>query len=274
MRITPPAARQAVHVIIRAVSRSEPRLGAARLPLGFAHRGGRHPEVVSQSLAAFRRALELGADGVEADLWLTSDEKPVVLHPRIPRSGSVGRRVRSALPPSVPDLEAVYGVIGSETDLALDTPDPRAAPFAVELARANGGAEHLWLTYWRIQVLADWRQRWPDIRLVFPSLIVPWRRPRALLDRLRDARVDALNLHLRQVSPAIASACHERGLLLFAWGARDRSAPERALAAGADGVFADDVPAMVAAVRRRRLRPDPSQATAAAAMEPEDPSLL
>jgi glycerophosphoryl diester phosphodiesterase len=208
--------------------------------------------VAPQSLAAFRRALELGSDGVEADLWLTSDEQPVVLHPRIPRRGSVAQRPRSALPATVPDLEQVYRVIGGETELALDTPDPQAAPFAVEIARAHGAAAHLWLTYWRVSVLAQWRQRWPDIRLVFPSLILPWRRPPALLDRLRDAGVDALNLHVRQVSPANAAACHERGLLLFAWGARDGSAPERALAAGADGVFADDVPAMVAAVRRRR----------------------
>jgi glycerophosphoryl diester phosphodiesterase len=227
-------------------------MAADRLPIGFAHRGGRHREVPPQSLAAFRRALELGADGVEADLWLTSDRQPVLLHPRIPRPGSVARRPRSALPATVPDLEAVYGVIGSETELALDTPDPRAAPYAVEVARAHDAARHLWLTYWRIRLLAEWRRRWPDIRLVFPSVILPWRRPGVLLDRLRDAGVDALNLHVRQVSPAIAAACHERRLLLFAWGARDRAAPERALACGADGVFADDVTAMVAAVRRRR----------------------
>lgn len=204
-----------------------------------------------QSLEAYRRAIDLGAEGVEADLWLTSDDRPVVLHPRIPLPGSVARRSRSALASSVPDLEDVYRVIGSQTELALDAPDPRAAPFAVDLARAHGAAAHLWLTYWRIPVLADWRRRWPDIRLVFPTLLLPWRRPGALLDRLSDAGVDALNIHMRRVSPAVVGACHDRGLLLFVWGG-DGSAAERALAAGADGVFADDVPALVAAVQRRR----------------------
>jgi glycerophosphoryl diester phosphodiesterase len=223
-----------------------------RLPLGFAHRGGRHRGVPPQSLESIRRSLELGADGIEADLWVTSDGHAVVLHPKVPRPGSVARRPRSALPAAVPDLEAVYRLVGGDTDIALDTAAPAAAEHAVALAREHGAEDHLWLTYWRIEQLAAWRRMWPDVRLVFPSLILPWRRPLALLDRLADAGVDALNIHARQASPALVRASHERGLLLFAWGARDRAAPERVLAAGCDGVFADDVPAMVAAIRRRR----------------------
>ncbi len=50
-----------------------------RTPLILAHRGASHlaPE---NTLAAFERAQALGADGVELDVYLTSDGVPVVIH--------------------------------------------------------------------------------------------------------------------------------------------------------------------------------------------------
>jgi glycerophosphoryl diester phosphodiesterase len=53
----------------------------ARSPLVIAHRGasGLTPE---NTLAAFKLAIALGADGVEFDVQLTADERPVVIHDR------------------------------------------------------------------------------------------------------------------------------------------------------------------------------------------------
>jgi glycerophosphoryl diester phosphodiesterase len=49
------------------------------LPRVIAHRGARL-EAPENTLPAFRRALELGAEGVEFDVQLTSDNVPVVIH--------------------------------------------------------------------------------------------------------------------------------------------------------------------------------------------------
>ena len=48
-------------------------------PLVWAHRGasGYAPE---NTLAAFQKAVDLGADGVELDIQLTKDEQIVVIH--------------------------------------------------------------------------------------------------------------------------------------------------------------------------------------------------
>jgi glycerophosphoryl diester phosphodiesterase len=48
-------------------------------PLNFAHRGASH-EAPENTLAAFLYALELGADGIEFDVQLSSDGEPVVIH--------------------------------------------------------------------------------------------------------------------------------------------------------------------------------------------------
>lgn len=48
-------------------------------PLNFAHRGACH-EAPENTLAAFRRAIELGADGIELDVQLSADGEVVVIH--------------------------------------------------------------------------------------------------------------------------------------------------------------------------------------------------
>ena len=48
-------------------------------PLFIAHRGG-SVEAPENTLAAFRRALALGADGIELDVQVTRDGVPVVFH--------------------------------------------------------------------------------------------------------------------------------------------------------------------------------------------------
>ena len=48
-------------------------------PLNIAHRGA-SAAAPQNTLAAFRRALELGADGVELDVHLSADGVPVVMH--------------------------------------------------------------------------------------------------------------------------------------------------------------------------------------------------
>lgn len=51
----------------------------ARVPLIFAHRGA-SAYAPENTLAAFRRAVELGAEGVELDVTLSADGVPVVIH--------------------------------------------------------------------------------------------------------------------------------------------------------------------------------------------------
>ncbi|MBI3536498.1 MAG: hypothetical protein HY070_02885, partial [Chloroflexi bacterium] len=48
-------------------------------PLIIAHRGA-SAEAPENTLAAFTRAFELGADGIELDVTLTKDNIPVVIH--------------------------------------------------------------------------------------------------------------------------------------------------------------------------------------------------
>lgn len=224
--------------------------------IGFAHRGGPTHRRLHNTLAAFRRAIELGATGIESDVAVTADGVVVLVHPGLAARlwRPVSRLRHDQLPGHVPTLEDVYGECGADIDLALDMAAPDAADTVVSLARAHGDPSRLWLTYWRGDTLAAWRRRYPDVRLVFPSLRLRRATARRRAASLRSAGVDALNLHHRGCTPGSAAIVHEAGLLLFGWGARTGGAAARTLRNGADGVFCDDTAAMVAALSAERQR--------------------
>jgi glycerophosphoryl diester phosphodiesterase len=224
--------------------------------IGFAHRGGARPRHLQNTLAAFRRSLEMGATGVESDVALTADGVPVLIHPslvaRLRRPVSGLRR--DQLPAHVPTVEEVYRELGGRLDLSLDMGAPAAVSQVVAIARRYGDPSRLWLTYWHLEVVRQWRRRYPDVRLVVPHLWLRSNGGARTVAALRAAGVDALNLYHRGCTPGRAALVHEGGLLLFGWGARTGAAAARTLRAGADGVFCDDTAAMVAAIAAETRR--------------------
>jgi glycerophosphoryl diester phosphodiesterase len=209
----------------------------------FAHRGAPARGQAENSLAAFEAALRSGAEGLESDVRLTADGVPVLVH----GAGLIGRRrlrsfKRTELPARIPSLEDLWERCGCDFELALDMSDPDAAAIVVELAQRYGAVSRLWLTYWRLPELARWRQRWPQVKLVYATMFgFPDRVFRRSAAGALDARVDALNLHHRLIVRRTPETAHALGLRLFAWGLRRPQHLRRMAAFGVDGAFVDDL---------------------------------
>jgi glycerophosphoryl diester phosphodiesterase len=231
-------------------------LPAPDLPIGFAHRGGPTHRSLQNTVTAFRSSWQSGATGIESDVALTADGVAVLIHPGLLARlrHPVSSLRRDQLPHHVPTLEDVYRECGPDLDVALDMTAPAAVHQVVATARALGNPSRLWLAYWRVDTMAAWRRRYPEVRLVFPTLLL---RSSAVARRstiLHAAGVDALNIFHRSCTTTRVAAVHDAGLLLFGWGARSGAAARRVLRTGADGVFCDDTAGMVAAVAEERRR--------------------
>ena len=133
----------------------------ARRPLVIAHRGAarRAPE---NTLAAFRLAAELGADGVELDARLTADGEVVVLHDKLldrttDGTGLVSRRTWPELRAldagakfgpqfageRIPTLDQVFEAVGDRLLLNLELKNyestfDRLVPAVAARVRAHG----------------------------------------------------------------------------------------------------------------------------------------
>ena len=218
-------------------------------PIGFAHRGARD-RCADNTLPGFALALELGATGLESDVWLSAEGIAVLDHDGLVRSGLRRRPfaalARADLPAHVPDLAALYRHCGSAFELSLDVKDPRAAEVAVSEAAAAGAVDRLWLCG-NGASLREWRVLSPEVRLVESTRMARVHEglPRRVAI-LADAGIDAVNLRWSDWRPEMVEAVHDAGLAAFAWDLQRRNTLEAALAWGIDGLYSDHVELLTA----------------------------
>jgi glycerophosphoryl diester phosphodiesterase len=229
-------------------------LGTVR-PITFAHRGARS-EAPDNTLPAFRRALELGARGLETDAWLSGDGEVVLVHDAVARKGFRRRKVAktsavelAAL--GVPRLADLYDDLGSDFELSIDVRDRDAAEPIAELARAAGddAVTRLWLCHPSTKFLARLRARAPEVKLVHSQ----WRqRIETPIERhaadLTSAGIDAMNFHHTEWSGGLVSLFHRFDVRAFAWDVQEVRHLRAMLKVGVDALYCDYVDRMVATV--------------------------
>ena len=219
--------------------------------IGFAHRGA-SADAPENTLPAFALALQLGATGLESDVWLTADGVAVLDHDGVLPDGRAFRAcARDDLPAHVPSLAELYGALGDAFELSLDVKDPDAAPETIHVARRAGAESRLWLCHWSWRVVAPWRSLSERVRLVDSTRLAHMRTPPAArAERMAALDLDALNLHWTDWSAPLAAELRAAGRKLLAWDTQDDASLAAMLALGVDGVFSDHVARMMSALGR------------------------
>ena len=231
--------------------------------IAFAHRGARS-ERPENTLAAFHRGLELGANGLESDAWLSADGEVVLVHDAAFRRGLHKVRVAQSTAAQlaehdVPRLAELYAECGTDFDLSIDAKEEAVIGPMVEVARAAGGGApgRLWVCSPDLEVLRARRIELADVKLVHsPGYggITPAAFERHAAD-LANAHVDGLNLHHSDWSLGTVSLVHRFSLQAFAWDTQEMRHLLRALRFGIDAVYSDRVDRMLAAIGEWRAEP-------------------
>lgn len=200
-------------------------------------------------MAAFEQARRRDAPGVESDVRCSSDGVPVLSHdPAVGwRHRQVAETPAASLPPSIVRLSSFYTEFGAAFEVSLDVKTRDAfEPTVAAAAEVAGALERLWLCGGLDDVL-EWRAA--DSR---PKLVLSTRRNQLRRDfdgiaaRLRDGGVNAVNLPARDWDRRTVDGVHACGLLAFGWDAHRVAAVRRLVALGCDGIYGDDVDALLA----------------------------
>lgn len=224
-------------------------------PITFAHRGAR-AEAPENTLAAFRRALERGARGLETDAWLSGDGEVVLVHDRVVRRGLRRRKVDATRADDlarldVPRLADLYAELGSAFELSIDVKDRAAAEPIAELARttSDGAPERLWLCHPSLRFLSDLRERLSDVKLVHSRrrrhIEAPLERHAA---NLAESGVDAMNLHHTEWTAGLVALFQRFDVRAFAWDVQQVRHLRAMLRMNVDAVYCDHVDRMVTTV--------------------------
>lgn len=136
--------------------------------LVLGHRGysSKYPE---NSLMAFKKAVEAGADGIELDVWLSRDGRAVIMHDEtIDRTSNMSGRQKDmtleelkradiGLGERIPTLEEVFDAIPEDALINIELKDVDAAK---EVARivAENSPERVMISSFEIDALREYRK--------------------------------------------------------------------------------------------------------------------
>lgn len=191
-------------------------------PLVIAHRGACWDEP-ENTLPAFERAIDVGADYVEFDIRAAPDGTLVCAHDR----------VRAQPPPSVPTLDEALATLAGRVGLAVEIKEEDSTTLVLEALREHAvAAEQLLILSSRVGALDTTRRLRPDLRTV------------RHLSPLRPNPSTATNFWgagfaYRTARPRVIGLAQSLGLATTVYTVNERKRMLELAALGVTGIFTD-----------------------------------
>ncbi|MDX6694984.1 MAG: glycerophosphoryl diester phosphodiesterase [Blastocatellia bacterium] len=249
----------------RVSASARPRVSSAPLIIGHRGASALAPE---NTLAAFERALEDGADGLEFDVRLASDRVPVVIHDATLRrtglcEGSIAtlssielarvdvgtwfnlRRPTLAQPAysneKIPTLAQVFETMKERAavlyvEMKCDVSEGRAlAVETAQLIRAHAFTGRVVVESFTLDALAELKRVAPEIRaaaLFEPKLSRPLPSARKIIEQTMACGADEIALHRTLATARTVAAARRRGMNTIVWTVDNPAWVKRAIERG------------------------------------------
>ena len=238
-------------------------------PLVFGHRGASHA-APQNTLAAFRAAAEVGADGVELDVYLTADGVPVVIHdeevsgttdgsgyitemtlPQVKELDAGATFGPTFVGERIPTLEEVMAEVGDRLLLNIELkPSPRQHGLeeaVAALVERMGMTRRLWFSSFRPYLLYTIRKFASDVPC--GMLYDPMSFASRFLGGITPH--EALHPQLMLIRRGMVRRTHRRGMKLVAWTVDGVADAERMADWGVDVVITNEPARLLAAYAER-----------------------
>ncbi|ASJ10086.1 glycerophosphodiester phosphodiesterase [Thermococcus sp. P6] len=237
------------------------------------HRGysSKYPE---DSLLAFRKAIEAGADGIELDVWLTRDGEVVVMHDEtIDRTSDMTGRQKDmtlkelkgadlGMGERIPTLEEVFRVLPEGVLVNVELKDPDAVGRVVEIVAENNPGRVM-VSSFSVDALREYRRQGGKARM---GLLIGSEDAVPLVPKLKEelglwsinVPVDALPLLGLEKTLGALRWARSLGLRVVLWAGNDSLFYENGNLEKLKGLFdvviTNDVERMLERLKSMRLR--------------------
>lgn len=243
-------------------------------PIIFAHRGA-SAHAPENTLAAFKLAIEQGADGIELDVKLSVDGKVVVIHdPTVDRTtGAKGRVKDLALADlqsldagnffsakfqneKIPALEEVFEVVGKRSFINVEltnytTPRDHLVESVCSLVKKFGLQKRILFSSFLPSNLSNARRYLPDVPvglLALDGVLGLWSRSFGFAF----GKYNALQPNIKNVTRQQIYFAHRLKRRVHVWTVNEETDLRRLFKWGVDGVFTDD-PQLAVKVRGEKV---------------------
>jgi glycerophosphoryl diester phosphodiesterase len=226
----------------------------------IAHRGASRVER-ENTVAAFRRAAEMGAQAVELDVRRSADGSLVVHHDaHLPDGRAICQVGADDLPTHVPTfadaLDACAGM-WVNVEIKNDAGDPdfdatdSIADQVVDTLAMRGEPQRWVISSFRLETIDRCRALVPEIRTAWLTVEPPEGVATVLCERGHAA----LHPWFQHASPDLIAGCHARAVAVNVWTCDDRDAMHQLIAAGVDGICTNVPDAALSVVRAAAAGP-------------------
>jgi glycerophosphoryl diester phosphodiesterase len=215
----------------------------------FAHRG-HHRLWPENSVAAVAAAREIGAEGVEIDVWLTADKYLIVNHDRslggrsLPAStlDEIRGRRAVATPALLGDVLEAAGDLRINVEIKSTRSGPYNAAVAEAVARFLDDApvsSQCLVSSFSLAICEEVRRRAPARKV---GWLVHRQPAAAVLDQVTRSGLTSAHLPFSRVNPEIALEAERRDLELHVWTPNLGRDIGRMLELRVGAIITDDVP--------------------------------
>ena len=216
----------------------------------FGHRGARGHEP-ENTVRSVHKALELGADGVEVDVYFT-DGHLVVIHDDtlarttnghgrvMKKSFAYLRSLDAGLGENIPTLSEIFDAVNRRAVINVELKGPHTAAPVIALIvshvnQRGWSYDDFLVSSFDHARIREAKQLCPDVRI--GALIS--KAPRGLAKFAEALGAWSLNAGSRCVTPKLVADAHGRGLKVFVFTVNEPREIARMKKLGVDGVFSD-----------------------------------
>ncbi len=211
----------------------------------YAHRGASADEPAN-TLAAFQRAIEDEADGIELDIYMSLDGVPVVLHDRELEATTNGhgfvnetalrelKTLDAGNGETIPTFEEVLDLVAGRLRLYIEVKQPGAEAATLELLARFPKAEWIAASF-DAGILTTVRQLNPTAELWLITKMVS----DEALSVAKDLSVSTLSVWAEATSPAVAARLFDADLDLAVWTVNEVPVARQAQLLGASALCTD-----------------------------------
>lgn len=218
----------------------------------FGHRGacGYEPE---NTLSSFQKALELGVDGVELDVYVCKTGELVLMHDEeVDRTtnghGKVVDMTFKQLQKLVvdgkeriPTLSEVIDLIDRQVPINIEIKGPRTAQPVADLLATyfdkGWESKDFVISSFDHPQLVEFKKFCPNVKI--GALFLWWNMPKDEIKVAQELGADFIGLDAKAVSYDIVNRLHDAGFLVFVWTVNDKQTADKMRAMKVNGIFSN-----------------------------------
>jgi glycerophosphoryl diester phosphodiesterase len=221
----------------------------------IAHRGASF-HAPENTVAAARLGWQHNADAVEIDIHFTSDKKIMVIHDSETKR-TTGKDYKIATIPSdtlrtldagnwksetykgekIPFLNEILEIIppGKKRVIEIKSNKELVPDLKKEIDNSGKRAQCIIISF-DFEVVAETKKAMPDIPAYFLSSKITPQTLDELLPRLRENKIDGLNLNFTTITPELAELCKKNNVPLLTWTVDDPEIAKRLIEMGVSAI--------------------------------------